>query len=87
MSKFKDIAKLFAGRHSDRDTVVLCVRWYLRYKLSLRDLVEMMAERVVCRSLTRRSCGGYSATRRNSPSAGTALVGLLVSRGASMRLT
>jgi hypothetical protein len=21
-----------------------CVRWYLRYKLSLRDLVEMMAE-------------------------------------------
>jgi transposase-like protein len=24
---------------------VLCVRWYLRYKLSLRDLVEMMAER------------------------------------------
>ena len=45
MSKFKDIAKLFAGRHFDRDTVVLCVRWYLRYKLSLRDLVEMMAER------------------------------------------
>jgi putative transposase len=23
----------------------VCVRWYLRYKLSLRDLVEMMAER------------------------------------------
>jgi hypothetical protein len=23
----------------------LCVRWYLRFKLSLRDLVEMMAER------------------------------------------
>jgi transposase-like protein len=23
----------------------LCVRWYLRYKLSLRDLVEMMPER------------------------------------------
>ena len=22
-----------------------CVRWYLRFKLSLRDLVEMMAER------------------------------------------
>ncbi|MFP3559189.1 IS6 family transposase [Paraburkholderia sp. SIMBA_049] len=26
---------------------MLCVRWYLRYKLSLRDLVEMMAERGV----------------------------------------
>jgi transposase-like protein len=25
--------------------MLLCVRWYLRYKLSLRDLVEMMAER------------------------------------------
>jgi transposase-like protein len=25
--------------------IVLCVRWYLRYKLSFRDLVEMMAER------------------------------------------
>ena len=23
----------------------MCVRWYLRYKLSLRDLVEMMPER------------------------------------------
>ena len=45
MSKFKDIAKLFAGRHFDRDTIVLCVRWYLRYTLSLRDPVEGMAER------------------------------------------
>jgi len=26
-------------------TEPLCVRWYLRYKLSYRDLVEMMAER------------------------------------------
>ena len=25
--------------------ILLCVRWYLRFKLSLRDLVEMMAER------------------------------------------
>jgi transposase-like protein len=25
--------------------IILCVRGYLRYKLSLRDLVEMMAER------------------------------------------
>ncbi len=37
--------ELFAGRHFDRDVIILCVRWYLRYKLSLRDLVEMMAER------------------------------------------
>ena len=25
--------------------IILCVRWYRRFKLSLRDLVEMMAER------------------------------------------
>jgi putative transposase len=36
---------LFKGRHFDREIIVLCVRWYLRYKLSSRDLVQMMAER------------------------------------------
>jgi len=36
---------LFKGRHFDREIIILCVRWYLRYKLSFRDLVEMMAER------------------------------------------
>ena len=37
--------ELLKGRHFDREVVVLCVRWYLRFKLSYRDLVEMMAER------------------------------------------
>ena len=36
---------LFSGRHFDREIIILCVRWYLRFKLSFRDLVEMMAER------------------------------------------
>ncbi|ASL49057.1 hypothetical protein bAD24_p01830 (plasmid) [Burkholderia sp. AD24] len=45
MSTLRDIDWLFKGRHFDREVIVLCVRWYLRYKLSLRDLVEMMAER------------------------------------------
>ena len=31
-------------RHQD-DLVVLCVRWYISYRLSLRQLTEMMAER------------------------------------------
>jgi transposase-like protein len=38
---------LFQGRHFDREIIILCVRWYLRFKLSFRDLVEMMAERGV----------------------------------------
>ncbi|MFP3556904.1 IS6 family transposase [Paraburkholderia sp. SIMBA_049] len=37
--------ELFSGRHFDCDVIILCVRWYLRYKLSLRDLIEMMAGR------------------------------------------
>jgi len=42
-----DSAALFHGRHFDRSIIVLCVRWYITYKLSYRDLVEMMAERGV----------------------------------------
>jgi putative transposase len=45
MGKLKDIEGSFNGRHFDREIIVLCVRWYLRYKLSFRDLAEMMAER------------------------------------------
>jgi hypothetical protein len=45
MGKLKSVDELFEGRHFDREIIILCVRWYLRFKLSLRDLVEMMAER------------------------------------------
>lgn len=38
---------LFKGHHFDREIIILCIRWYLRFKLSFRDLVEMMAERGV----------------------------------------
>jgi len=40
-----NIDDLFKGRHFDREIIIICVRWYLRFKLSFRDLVEMMAER------------------------------------------
>jgi len=36
---------LFKGRHFDQGVIVLCVRWYLSFKLSSRDLVQMMSER------------------------------------------
>jgi len=45
MSKRKGLEGMFDGRHFDREIIILCVRWYLRHKLSLRDLVEMMVER------------------------------------------
>jgi transposase-like protein len=45
MAKRKTIEELFKGSHFEREIIILCVRWYLRFKLSSRDLVEMMAER------------------------------------------
>jgi hypothetical protein len=44
------LSKLKSGRNCfrvdiDREIIIPCVHWYLRYKLGLRDLVEMMAER------------------------------------------
>jgi hypothetical protein len=38
-------AGMFKGRHFDRSVILLRIRWYLAYNLSLRNLEEMMAER------------------------------------------
>jgi transposase-like protein len=40
-----NIDDLFKGRRFDREIIVLSVRWYLRFRLSFQDLMEMMAER------------------------------------------
>jgi transposase-like protein len=45
MGVLRGLDELFEGRHFEREIIILCVRWYLRFKLSFRDLVEMMAER------------------------------------------
>lgn len=42
---------MFKGRQFDQSVILLCVRWYLAYNLSLRDLEEMMVERGHCRRL------------------------------------
>src|ERR1700722_9743423 len=77
---------LFKGRHFDQEIIVLCVRWYLRYKLSFRDLAEMMAERGL--SLAHTTIMRWSsALCRSSRSAGTASLAQLGGPGASMRPT
>ena len=38
---------MYRQRAFDADIIELCVRWYITYRLSYRDLVEMMAERGV----------------------------------------
>ena|ERR1044071_9496094 len=35
---------LFKGRHFHSSIIILCVRWYITYTLSYRDLRDMMAE-------------------------------------------
>jgi transposase-like protein len=36
---------MFKGRRFEQSVILLCVRWYLTYGLSLRDLKEIMADR------------------------------------------
>ena len=52
MPQFVPIEELFKGRHFDREIVILCVRWYLSFKLSYRDLVTMMGERGIAMAHT-----------------------------------
>jgi transposase-like protein len=45
MGTLNKIGKEFNGRHFDHDIILFCVCWYVTYKLSYRDSVEMMEER------------------------------------------
>ncbi len=36
---------LFKRKHFESEIILLCVRWYFKYPLSYRMLVEMMTER------------------------------------------
>ena len=47
MTKLKSLKELFDGRHFDREIIILCVRWYLRYKLSLRVSGELSAHGIL----------------------------------------
>ncbi len=71
---FLGLDELFEGRHFDGEVIVLCVRWYLRFKLSYRDLVEMMAERGLTKtgnSSARKALVEAAWTYRHSAGVGT----------------
>jgi transposase-like protein len=38
-------SNLFKWKHFNAEIILLTVRWYHQYRLSYRDLVEMMSER------------------------------------------
>ena len=52
MTHALDRDPIYRRRRFDSATIELCVRWYLTYRLSYRDLVQMMAERGVTVSHT-----------------------------------
>ncbi len=64
MPQFVPIEELFKGRHFDREIVILCVRWYLSFKLSYRDLVTMMGERGIAMAHTTISAVGPALLSR-----------------------
>lgn len=43
---------IYRCRHFSAETIELCVRWYITYRLSYRDLAAMMAEREIVVSHT-----------------------------------
>lgn len=60
---------LFRRRWFADDVIITCVRWYLRFKLSYRDLAELARELGV--SVARaQSCAGSYATSQSSRNVG-----------------
>src|SRR5271163_1165987 len=45
MSQAKTRDRIYRRRRFEGEIIELCVRWYVTYRLSYRDLVAMMAER------------------------------------------
>jgi transposase-like protein len=52
MSKICTRDPIYRRRRFPPETIELCVRWYITYRLSYRDLVAMMAEREIAVSHT-----------------------------------
>jgi transposase-like protein len=52
MTKAIERDAIYRGRRYSAETIELCIRWYISYRLSYRDLATMMAERDVIVSHT-----------------------------------
>jgi transposase-like protein len=52
MTKPIDRDPIYRNRSFDAEVIELCVRWYISYRLSYRDLVELMADRRLALSHT-----------------------------------
>lgn len=74
------IRKAFKRLHYPVDVIAQCVRWYLAYSLSLRNLEEIMAERGIIGKRTPRAvltgmCYSVGCMMRQGSSSLTRLTG------------
>ena len=60
---------------TDEVIIITCVRWYLRFKLSYRDLAELVRELGVSVAPRAQSCAGSYATSPNSKNVGKPMSG------------
>jgi len=69
---------MLKGRHFYKSVILLSVRWYLAYNLSLRNLKEMMAERGIdLEQRTRSMLGFKSETAASITLAGIELIHMM----------
>jgi transposase-like protein len=80
-----DTSTPFKWRHFQAEIILLCVRWYLRYPLSYRDLEEMMLERGLHVDHTTIYRWVQKTMHPNWRSAADLISRLLTTRGASMK--
>jgi transposase-like protein len=74
---------MLKSSYFDQSVILLCVRWYLAYNLSLRDLEEMMAERGL--SVDHSTIHRGSSASRSCWSDSTDASGPSPANGTSMR--
>src|SRR5476649_892755 len=55
---------IYRRRRFDAEIIELCVRWYITYRLSYRDLAAMMAEREIIVSHTTVAAGVDPSLKR-----------------------
>lgn len=76
---------LFAKRWFSDDVILVSVTWYLRFKLSYRDLAPIMDQMGVTIASV-RFCARWCGTRPRWPNAGNILRNRSDAHGAAMKL-
>jgi len=80
-----EMPELFKGRHFNHLYIIQAVRWYITYKLSYRDVCDLMVERGVTVVHT-TVCDGSNASFPSSRKCGRNMRALSDHPGGAMKL-